>query len=54
LILRNVPEIGLQRPTNIKNQAGITSSEIQDKLRDRRAGIEALIGRTKPPAQPVS
>lgn len=44
---RGVLEIGLQRPGNIKNRNGLPSPEVQDKLRDRRAGIEALIGRTK-------
>jgi hypothetical protein len=47
LIRCGVRESGLQRPSNIKNQMGLPSIEIQEKLRDRRAGIEALIGRTK-------
>jgi hypothetical protein len=54
LIRFGVKESGLQRPLNIKSQVGLPSIEIQETLRDRRAGIEALIGRTKPPAQPVS
>lgn len=40
-------EIGLQPPTNVKRTAGLPSKAIQEHLRDRRAGIEALISRTK-------
>jgi transposase, IS5 family len=47
LTRRGIKESGLQRPSNIKNRDGLPSPEIQDQLRDRRAGIEALIGRTK-------
>lgn len=47
LTRRGVKESGLQRPSNIKNLDGMPSPEIQNKLKDRRAGIEALIGRTK-------
>jgi hypothetical protein len=38
---------GLQRPANIKSRLGVPSPEVQERLRNRRAGIEALIGRTK-------
>jgi IS5 family transposase len=38
---------GLQRPANIKNKQGVPSPAVQELLRNRRAGIEALIGRTK-------
>lgn len=47
LLRRKVIECGLQRPANIKNRKGIPSEEVQAKLRDRRAGIEPLIGHTK-------
>lgn len=40
-------EIGLQPPTNVKRTTGLPSKAIQEHLRDRRAGIEALISRTK-------
>jgi hypothetical protein len=44
---RGVVDIGLQRPANIKSQEGVANAEIQKNLADRRAGLEALIGRTK-------
>ena len=47
LLRRKVIECGLQRPSNIKNRKGLPSEEVQAKLRDRRAGIEPLIGHTK-------
>jgi len=47
MIKRKVKEIGLQSPQNIRNRQGLPSPEVCDKLKDRRAGIEALIGRTK-------
>lgn len=47
LLRRNVKECGLQRPGNIKSRLGMPSKEIQEKLRDRRAGIEPLIGHAK-------
>lgn len=47
LAKRRVKENGLQRPVNIRNKKGLPSSDIQERLRDRRAGIEALIGLTK-------
>ena len=38
---------GLQRPANIKSGRGLPRPEVQERLRNRRAGIEALIGHTK-------
>ena len=38
---------GLQQPANIKGRRGIPSPEVQERLRNRRSGIEALISRTK-------
>lgn len=38
---------GLQRPANIKSRQGVPSPEVQEGLRNRRAGIEPLIGHTK-------
>jgi len=47
LTRRGVKESGLQRPCNIKSREGVPTQEVQDRLRDRRAGIEPLIGHTK-------
>lgn len=47
LLRRGVKETGLQPPVNIKRNSTLASAEVQQKLRDRRAGIEALIGRAK-------
>ena len=47
LTKRGVRESGLQRPINIKTKRGLSSQEVQERLRDRRAGIEPLIGRAK-------
>lgn len=44
---RNIANIGLQTPSNIKNKKLLPTKEIQDELRDRRAGIEPLIGHAK-------
>jgi len=44
---RNIKEIGLQAPSNIKNKKLLPTIEIQETLRDRRAGIEPLIGHAK-------
>ncbi|MEI8135682.1 MAG: transposase, partial [bacterium] len=44
---RKVDNIGLQAPSNIKNKKFLPTKEIQDELRDRRAGIEPLIGHVK-------
>ena len=44
---RLVPESGLQRPGNTKNKQGLPTKEAQERLRDRRAGIEPLIGHAK-------
>ncbi len=38
---------GLQRPANIKSRQGLPSPEVQERLRNRRSGIEALIGHAK-------
>lgn len=43
----NVVDIGLQPPSNIKNKKLLPTKETQEKLRDRRAGIEPLIGHAK-------
>ena len=42
-----VSDIGIQAPSNIKNTKLLPTKEIQEKLRDRRAGIEPLIGHAK-------
>jgi len=43
-----IKDIGLQPPANIKrNKKLLPTQETQDKLRDRRAGIEPLIGHVK-------
>jgi hypothetical protein len=44
---RAVAEIGLQHPVNIKNVQGLPGEQVQARLRDRRAGIEPLIGHAK-------
>ena len=51
---RGVVEIGLLSPSNIKRRAGVMREDIQKRLRDRRAGIEPLIGRVKHGGQLVS
>lgn len=38
---------GLQRPANIKSRRGVPSTEVQERLQNRRAGIEPLIGHAK-------
>jgi len=38
---------GLQRPANIKSRQGVPRPEVQERLRNRRAGIEPLIGHAK-------
>ncbi len=44
----NIKDIGLQPPANIKrNKKLLPTPEIQEKLRDRRAGIEPLIAHVK-------
>jgi hypothetical protein len=40
-------ESGLQRPANIKSRYGVPSPAAQERLRNRRAGIERLIGHVK-------
>lgn len=47
LIQSNVEEIGLQRPNNTKYAEQLPTQEVQDRLRDRRAGIEPMIGHAK-------
>lgn len=47
LIRRDVKEIGLQHPANIKNTKLVQDEEVKQRTRDRRAGIEALIGNVK-------
>lgn len=47
LIKLGIKDIGLQMPSKIKNKKGMPSLEIQEALRDRRAGIEPLIGHVK-------
>jgi transposase, IS5 family len=42
-----VRDIGIQATSNIKNTRHLPTKEIQEKLRDRRAGIEPLIGHAK-------
>lgn len=42
-----VQENGMQHPSNIKNKKGLPSQDIQDRLKDRRSGIEPLIGHVK-------
>lgn len=46
---RNIAEIGLQPPRNTKavDACPPVNNDIQKRLRDRRAGIEPLIGRVK-------
>ena len=44
---RQIRDIGLQAPSNIKNKKLLPTKEIQKELRDRRAGIEPLIGHAK-------
>lgn len=44
LVKQGVKEVGLQRPGKIKDEQ---AKDLSDKLRDRRAGIEPLIGHTK-------
>lgn len=46
LISRRI-ESGLQRPVNIKSRQGVPDPEAQERLRNRRAGIEPLIGHAK-------
>jgi hypothetical protein len=43
----NISDIRLQAPSNIKNTKLLPTIEIQKRLRDRRAGIEPLIGHAK-------
>lgn len=47
LTKKRVVESGLQRPSNVKATEGFPTLERQEELRDRRAGIEPMIGHTK-------
>jgi len=47
LIKCGLKEIGIQRPSNVKSPVGLPTQEVQDRLKDRRAGIEPLIGHAK-------
>jgi len=48
LVKRGVEEIGIQRPANIrKNPPKPISKECEEKLNNRRSGIEPLIGHVK-------
>ena len=42
-----VSDIGIQAPSNIKNTKLLPPKKIQEKPRDRRVGIEPLIGHAK-------
>ena len=42
-----IKEIGIQQPANCKNKTGADQLALQEVLRDRRAGIEPLIGHAK-------
>lgn len=44
---RGIQECGLQCPGNVKRREGLPNPEVQERLHNRRAGIEALIGHTK-------
>ena len=44
---KKVKQIGIQLPSNAKNKNIQLSDEESEKLRNRRAGIEPLIGHTK-------
>jgi transposase, IS5 family len=47
LMKRGIEEVGLQRPGKIKDSQEVQTKDVSDRLRDRRAGIEPLIGHTK-------
>jgi IS5 family transposase len=47
LIRRDVQESGLQRPGNVKNREGLGNPGRQQRLADRRAGIESSISHAK-------
>ena len=42
-----IKEIGIQQPANCKNKVSADQLPLQELLRDRRAGIEPLIGHAK-------
>ena len=45
--LRGVQENGMQRPAHVKIKSEHSNSATQERLRNRRAGIEPLIGHAK-------
>ena len=45
--VHGIPEIGLQAPANIKEISHLANADTQKRLKDRRAGIEPLIGHAK-------
>lgn len=47
LAKKDVAEIGIQRPKNLKKDSKLISKEIEEKLVNRRSGIEPLIGHVK-------
>ena len=47
LLSENIKEPGLQRPSNIKSRLGRFDEDREQKLANRRAGIEPLIGHVK-------
>ena len=47
LIGCGVRENEMQPPVNVKSQHGVSSIEVKERLRNRRAGIDPLIGRAK-------
>jgi len=44
---QGVQDVGLQPPANVKSSKLLPTKERQEKLRDRRAGIEPMIGHAK-------
>lgn len=47
LTQRGITESGLQRPGNVQSTQGMSCKEVHERLKDRRAGIEPLIGHAK-------
>lgn len=46
-IAANITEIGIQQTASVKTKINVSQLQMQEKLRDRRAGIEPLIGHAK-------
>ena len=44
---RKIPEIGMQCPVNVKRHLNSPDPEVDERLRNRRAGIEPVIGHIK-------